>query len=291
MNIIRNELNSMGIVCDDVTMLQNKNGITVARIASSGKSYVLKCFRKEDFKREIMNYQVLSSLGIPTIKATAFTDSAILLEDIGQSTVYRLGMPADLSDPEVARRIAVWYKQLHNLGYDYVQQHGMDMYDEADYFTLENIACIKDKTRTQNVPAWSLLEQHFDMIRAMLNKVRRTLTYNDFYYTNMVVARDESSALMFDYNLLGKGYAYSDLRNVMSSLSDEAGKTFLEEYGNFDSTEKALDDVVSVVVTLYLACQREQFPNWAHSLLDEMETKFNEKIKVLLECQTRQFSY
>lgn len=290
-NNIYDEMNRMGIVCDSVTMLQHKDGVAVARIKSGGKSHVLKCFQKEAFKREIMNYQLLSSLGIPTIKLTAATDSAILLEDIEQSSVYRLGIPADMSDLEVVRRIAVWYKQLHKLGYDYVHQHGADMYDEADYFTLENIACIKDRTGTQNMPAWSLLEQHFDTISEMLNKVRRTLTYNDFYYTNMVVARDMSSALMFDYNLLGKGYAYSDLRNVTSSLSDEAGKAFLEEYGNFDSTEKALDDVVTVVVTLYLACQREQFPSWAHSLLDEIGTNFNEKIKVLLECQDRQFSY
>lgn len=81
----------------------------------------------------------------------------------------------------------------------------------------------------------------------------------------MVVAKDTSSALMFDYNLLGKGYAYTDVRNILSSLSEEAGKAFLDEYGAFDPMEKALDDVVSVVVTLYLACQRDVFPLWAQA--------------------------
>ncbi|MBQ8237701.1 MAG: NUDIX domain-containing protein [Oscillospiraceae bacterium] len=42
--------------------------------------------------------------------------------------------------------------------------------------------------------------------------------------------------------------------------------------GNFDPTDKALDDVVAVVVTLHLACRREQFPNRAHSLPDEVAT-------------------
>lgn len=200
MNIIHEEMNKMGIVCDSVTMLQDKGGVAVARITSGGKSYVLKCFRKEAFKREITNYRRLASLGIPTIQVTAVTDSAILLEDIGQSPVYRLGIPADMSDPEAARRIAAWYKQLHKLGYDYVQQHGAGMYDEADFFTLENIDRIKEKTDTQNAPAWSLLEHRFDTISAMLQQARRTLTYNDFYYTNMAVARDMSSALMFDYS-------------------------------------------------------------------------------------------
>ena len=32
----------------------------------------------------------------------------------------------------------------------------------------------------------------------------------------------------------GKGYAYTDVRNVLSSLSEEAGKAFLDEYCEFD---------------------------------------------------------
>ena len=153
------------------------------------------------------------------------------------------------------------------------------MYDEADFFTLENIASIKNKTETQDAPAWLLLEQNYTTISDLLRKARRTITYNDFYYTNMVVAKDKSSALMFDYNLLGKGYAYTDVRNVLSSLSEEAGKAFLDEYGMFDPVEKALDDVVSVVVTLYLACKRDVFPWWAQALLDELNTTFIKKIE------------
>ena len=155
------------------------------------------------------------------------------------------------------------------------------MYDESHFFTMENIACIKERTGTQNAHAWTLLEQNFHSICDMLCSAKQTLTYNDFYYTNMVVAKDKSSALMFDYNLLGKGYAYADLRNVMSSLSEEAGTAFLTEYGEFDPVEKVLDDVVSVVVTLYLACQRDAFPSWVRGLLDELETTFIDKIECL----------
>lgn len=186
-----------------------------------------------------------------------------------------------MSDPEVARRIAVWYKQLHSRGYGYVRQRGESMYDEADFFTIRNIAFIKEKTGTQNALAWVLLEQNDAAINDLLRRVRRTITYNDFYYTNMVVARDKSSALMLDYNLLGKGYAYTDVRNVLSSLSEEAGKAFLDEYGEFDPVEKALDDVVSVVVTLCLACQRDEFPSWAQALLDDLDTSLIEKIEFL----------
>ena len=279
MSMICNELNILGIACDNIFILQEKDGVTVARVTCNGESFVVKCFQKDEHKRELENYRLLSSLGIPTIRVIASTGSALLLEDIDRSTYYRLGIKEDMSDPEIARRIAVWYKQLHSQGYGYVCHHGESMYDEADFFTLENIASIKNKTETQDAPAWVLLEQNYSAISDLLRKARRTITYNDFYYTNMVVAKDKSAALMFDYNLLGKGYAYTDVRNVLSSLSEEAGKAFLDEYGDFDPVEKALDDVVSVVVTLYLACLRDEFPWWAQALLDELNTTFIKKIE------------
>ena len=279
MSIIYDELNKLSIACESISILQDKDGVAVARIAGNEKSYVVKCFQKDEHKREMENYRLLESLGIPTIRVIASTDSALLLEDIDCSPTYRLGIEEYMSDPEVARRIAVWYKLLHRRGYGYICQSGESMYDEADFFTLENIACIKEKTVTQDAPAWVLLEQNYAAINDLLHKTRRTITYNDFYYTNMVVAKDKSSALMFDYNLLGKGYAYTDVRNVLSSLSEEAGKAFLDEYGMFDPVEKALDDVVSVVVTLHLACQRDVFPWWAQALLDELNTTFIKKIE------------
>jgi len=279
MSIIQDELNKLGIACDSISILQDKDGVTVARIVSGEQTYVVKCFQKDEHKRELENYRLLASLSIPTIRVIASTDSVLLLEDIDRSISYRLGIEEDMSDPVVTRQIAAWYRQLHSQGYSYVCQHGESMYDEADFFTLENIASIKNKTETQDAPAWLLLEQNYTTISDLLRKARRTITYNDFYYTNMVVAKDKSSALMFDYNLLGKGYAYTDVRNVLSSLSEEAGKAFLDEYGMFDPVEKALDDVVSVVVTLYLACKRDVFPWWAQALLDELNTTFIKKIK------------
>ena len=281
MSIIHNELNKMGIVCQDVSVLQDKDGVIVARVVSGEKSYVVKCFQKYEYRREIENDWLLETLGVPTIQVIASTDSSVLLEDIACSAVFRLGVREDMSDLEVARRIAVWYKQLHSRGYAHVCQRGASMYDEADFFTIENIAYIKEKSGTQDAPAWRLLESHYAAFSHLLSKVRRTLTYNDFYYTNMVVAQDKSSALMFDYNLLGKGYAYSDVRNVLSSLSEEAGKAFLDAYGEFDPIEKALDDVVSVVVTLFFACQCDKFPRWAKALLDELDTSFVAKIEYL----------
>lgn len=178
-NTIQNELNKLGIVCDNISVLQDKDGVTVARIVSGEKSYVVKRFQKDEYRREMGNYRLLESLDIPSIRVIDSTDSALLLEDIDRSPIFRLGTQEDMSDPEIARRIAVWYKRLHSQGYDYVCQHGESMYDEADFFTLENIVCIKEKTGTQDALAWALLEQSFHAIRGMLCNARRTLTYND----------------------------------------------------------------------------------------------------------------
>ena len=38
MSIIHNELNKMGIVCQDVSVLQDKDGVIVARVVSGEKS-------------------------------------------------------------------------------------------------------------------------------------------------------------------------------------------------------------------------------------------------------------
>lgn len=87
MNIIDKELNKLSIACDNFSILQDKDGITVARIVSGEKSYVVKCFQKDEHKREMGNYRLLESLGVPTIRVIASTDSALLLEDIDCSPV------------------------------------------------------------------------------------------------------------------------------------------------------------------------------------------------------------
>ncbi len=283
MNFICREANKMGVLCNGISILQDKDGVVVARIKSNANSFIIKYFQNEEFKREITNYRLLSSLHIPTIKVIAATDSAILLEDIDYSAVYRLGTECDMDDPAVAKCIARWYRQLHCQGYDYVALYGAELYDESDFFTLENIKVIKENTGTQNAASWITLEQHFNAIYEMLQSRKKTLTYNDFYYTNMVVAKDRSSALMFDYNLLGKGYIYSDLRNVTSMLSPKVQNVFLTEYGYFDPLEAALDDVVGLVVSLHNACRRKDFPIWATSLIEDVNTTLDPKIQHLID--------
>ena len=94
--------------------------------------------------------------------------------------------------------------------------------------------------------------------------------------------------MMFDYNLLGKGYAYADLRNVCSSLSEEAQKAFYKEYDHpYDEAEAVLERVASVLITLYFACRQACFPPFANAALADLKSPaYVDQIKRLLELAT-----
>ena len=187
------------------------------------------------------------------------------MEDVEHSS-YRLGTIEDINNPQIAVLIARWYKMLHENGRKCVSTHSL--YDECDCLTIENIRAIRDKTGTSEIPAWKLIEGNFVQIKSFAVNFPRTLTYNDFHYTNLVVARDDTSALVFDYNMLGKGYVYADIRNVTTHMdSKEARTAFLSEYGKFDEKEKIVDDVICPLISLHIACQRKNFPDWGNILL------------------------
>lgn len=275
---LKQELKKFNVSFRNITIMQNKDGVIVARVQANAKSYIIKYFQKDEYKREIKNYKILKSLSIPTINLLGCTDSSVLMEDILQSDTFRLGAKEDLNDVVVASQIAEWYKLLHTSSKNF----DTEIYDETDLITRENIEFIKKKTDTQSLIIWKLIDDNFDIIISKIKALPRVLTYNDFYYTNLIVAKDKSSAFMFDYNLLGKGYVYSDIRNVCSSLGENAKKAFIETYGEFDKSEIIVDDVASVLVTLYYACQRETFPSWADYAVKELKTIFESKVSLLI---------
>ncbi|NLM79374.1 MAG: phosphotransferase [Ruminococcaceae bacterium] len=261
----KSEMQQMKIEYNDLSLIRNKDGVSVWRINLSEGSAVMKCFDKAEYRREITNYRLLNSLNIPTLKVLACTDHALVLEDIAYSS-FRLGSIEDMQDPQIAEKIAMWYRTLHQNGRAYASTHAL--YDECDCVTRENIDVIKEKTGTADLQVWHIIGDHFEDIQAVLQQMPRTLTYNDFHYTNLAVARDGSAALLFDYNMLGKGYVYADIRNVCSQLGQSARTAFLTAYGRFDEFEKDVDDAVNVISGLHIACQREVFPNWGQELLD-----------------------
>lgn len=271
MNSIHDLAAELGIANGSIAEIQAKDGVFVYRVTDLDASYILKYFAKEADRREILNYEILRSLGIPTLKIISSTNSALLMEDISQSETLRLGRPEDMHHPALAQQLAAWYKTLHREGKAYVKAYGENLYDEADVITPENMEYVAKKTGTGNRPVWALLHRNFNAVVSVIASIERTLTYNDFYYTNMIVARDHSAAFMFDYNLLGKGYAYADIRNVTYQLGSTAKEAFLSAYGQTDSKEITVDAVASVLTTLYFACLRPVFPRWAEAELQHLE--------------------
>jgi predicted nucleotidyltransferase len=273
------ELNRMNIVFNYLSLIRNKDGVSVWRVTADTDSYVMKCFDKPEYRREIANYQLLNSLGIPTLKMIAHTDCSLVMEDIERSA-YRLGTQKDMNNPNIAEKIALWYKTLHQNGRDYVNTH--DFPDEYDSITLDNLRLIQEKTETSGLQVWQVIEKHFEQIRSAVMELPRTLVYTDFYYTNLAVARDGSSALMFDYNLLHKSYVYSDIRNVCWSLGDEAKAVFLSVYGTYDERGATVDDVADTLSGLYNTCKRKSFPKWVN---DGSDIRLLTAVERLLEVK------
>lgn len=269
MDFLYAELEKMGVRALAMELIRDKDGAAVARVDTAEGPRVLKAFHGGGQAREIGNYAALAALGVPTLHVYAATGSALLLEDIDGGKLRR-GVEADLGDGHTARLIARWYRELHSRGYGYAAAHAAELYDENRALTPEALERVKERSGTAALPVWRLIGENWEKIKAAVDGARRTLTYNDFYYTNLAVARDGGSALMYDYGLLGAGYAYADVRNVCSALRGGAREAFLEEYGPVDGDEARLDAVVSVLNGLCSAYSRERAPAWAAGLLAEL---------------------
>lgn len=270
---IYNELSLIGVSPDkinDFSEIRNQKGVHLYRMKYDDRHLVVKYFEKDEFKREIEYYSILKSLNIPTIEVIGYTESILLLEDLDRSLNYRLGVESDLSDIQVAKSLASWYQNLHHEGSKFLINNIKKFYEEIDYITKENIEFVMDKTDTRDNQVWKILIDNLDLILLETNKFEETFTYNDFYWTNLVVSKDKKEAFMFDYNMLGVGFRYNDIKNVCSSLSDEAGKVFIKEYGEINQKEKEMDDVISIVVTLIQASKIPIFPTWAHESLKQV---------------------
>lgn len=247
----------------------NKDGIRIFRAKIEETYAVVKKFDESRFVREISNYKMLTEFNVPTLKVLGYGDTIIVLEDIEHSNLVRLGNETDLRDINIAKKIAQWYVQLHLAGLE-ISKDGL--YRESDEFKRANLSMLNDLFPEAS-PTLEYLLSNFHVIRNYIDHFSETITYNDFYWTNLIVSKDFSSAMMFDYNLLGRGYAYGDIRNVCSSLSPEAGSAFIETYDeeyrkqsgrSRNLYEKNLDDVISPIITLVFACRKARFPAWGN---------------------------
>ena len=265
-----------GITTEPLTqfeLIREKSGVYVYRCLYGGVPAVVKYFENESDRREILNYQILQRHGIPTIQTFAFGKASLVMEDILSSAIWRLGEAPDLKDATVASNLARWYFTFHENGANVPELD--NLYFEYDWITKANLLKLADKLPETTALCQFLVAQ-YEKLHALIYKPMFTLTYNDFYWVNFVVRKDSTAAMMFDYNLLGKGYRFSDFRNVCSSLSGPAGDAFRAEYEGLylakhghsrsqaEKLEQDIDEVLSPLFSLMVACfDREHFPDWA----------------------------
>jgi len=227
----------------EIQLIREKFGISVFRVTTDKEAYVGKYFNKRQThgRKEIRHYETLNSIGVPTLRMTAHTECLMLMEDIESSGKYRLGAQQDIADRAVARLIAGWFRQLHARGRG---RANLDcMYSIEDELSIKNMERAMKKTNSRGHPFWPVLADNLDGIKSAYARLCDTITYNDFWWDNMAVALDNSSALMFDYNCMRRGYAYADIRHILSVLSKEAGAAFLDAYGAYSQEEKAFEEL------------------------------------------------
>ena len=275
--MISEELDRYGLSGADFELIREKCGVILARVRTESAPRILKVFDDEPSRREIGNYRILRGLGVPTLGVFGCTERSILMEDIEASDTLRLGREEDLHDPDLIRAIARWYRRLHSRGEEYVREQGFGMYDEWELFTLEGIDLLSRRLGEDFRDALEGVKARFGSIRARMDAAPKTLCYNDFYYTNLAVAKDKSRALMFDYNLLGKGCYINDIENVTYWFTPEERELFIKEYGGVDEGLVALQREISPVITLISAVRRGIFPDWAEEAGRELNSNFTER--------------
>ena len=257
----------------EFNLISAKSGVYVFKCLFGGAPAVVKYYEKQDYKREISNYQLLAKYCIPTIKILAYGASSLVMEDISASEQWRLGALDDLKDSDIIKSLAQWYFALHENGNDAYELDAL--FFEYDSVTEENLNALVLRL-PEAKELFRFILAHYDKLRVMINKPSFTFTYNDFHWSNFVVRKEKNAAMMIDYNLLGKGYRFSDFRNVCWDLSDESKKAFVNEYGRLyfekhgktrkeaEEFERRVDDVMGPIYSLIIAfIERESFPEWA----------------------------
>ncbi|MCL2500877.1 MAG: metallophosphoesterase [Defluviitaleaceae bacterium] len=280
----------------DFELIRVKSDVFVYRCLYDGAPAVIKYFENEADRRELLNYKILRQHNIPTINVFAAGEATLVLEDITANADWRLATKDDLADPMIAESLARWYFIFHENG-AFVPELD-SLYFEFSTLTDKNIKMLLNKI-PEGYALLTYLLTHYDKFREIIHTPAFTLTYNDFYWTNLAVRKDKTAAMMFDYNLLGKGYRFSDFRNVTWPLSDKAKEAFTDTYNQLffdkykhnrtkaEEYERQIDDFAAPLFSLYFALtQHDGIPDWAQ---DEKEELLNgnllTKAKALLNAE------
>ena len=244
-------------------------GHRLYRIRTDRRSYVLKSFPVGNPGNEIKGYSLLRQLGVPTLDVIAMTETDLLLEDLTCSETWRLATEPDAGDRHVGRAVARWYWRFHEKGSALAASgSGLPPFlkREEDLLDCAGIESAGRALGLSRMDSWRLAADHIELLKLALSDFGTTLNYNDFHWTNLALSRKSGpgmEAIVFDYDLLGIGTRYSDVRNAVGSLSGEAITGFQEVYGSVDPGEKKLDRPLATLYALVSAVRMAMFPKWA----------------------------
>lgn len=255
-----------------VEVLSERHGQRLWRLIAGSRSYVLKWLPPAAARVELSAYRLLHFMGVPTVALLASNEQALLLDDVARSDTWRLAIEQDAADPGVARALAAWYRSFHDAGVALVAHGVAPAYLRRESDALEPTA-LQDAGRRLGLdgePGWDRAVAAVPALRAALERCETTLNHNDFFWTNLALARRGDRALVFDYHLLGIGTRASDVRNVTSSLATDAAEAFREAYGPLDETAVRLDRPLATLHALVVAARLPAVPRWAETSLDEV---------------------
>ena len=265
-------LGKLGVPAGEIRRVETisvRPGRRLYRIRTHKGSYVLKSFPVGNPGNEIKGYSLLRQLGVPTLEVIAMTETDLLLEDLTCSETWRLANEPDAGDRHVGRAVARWYWHFHEKGSALAASgSGLPPFlkREEDLLDRAGIESAGRALGLSRLDSWRLAADHIDLLKRSLSDFGTTLNYNDFHWTNLALSRKSGpgmEAIVFDYDLLGIGTRYSDVRNAVGSLSGEAIAGFQEVYGSVDPGEKTLDRPLATLYALVSAARMVTFPKWA----------------------------
>lgn len=246
----------------DFEVIYRKHDYTLYRVRIADASYVVKWFGGPEHI-EIPAYRLLRECGVPTLPVHGLTESAVLLEDLAASPHWRLATAEDVERAEVGRAVADWYRLFHEAGHRLPNLPAF-LTREVDALTPESVLEIGERLEMGELPVWRFAADYLQALQDAFRAFPETLNYNDFHWTNLALTREEPlRAVIFDYDLLGIGPVYCDIRNVLGSLGESARSAFLEVYGPVDERITVFDEPLSVLYSLQVAVRQPSLPAWA----------------------------
>lgn len=260
-------------------VVSDDDGVLVVRGHVGDDPVVVKRYAEPRLAREIANHQLLELLGVPTLPVLGAGEDWLVLADLVDAG-YRHGTPDDLFDPRIARLLARWYDQLHAAGESVPDAALAGLWTELDVVDADGLAGVAARWPELALQvAWA--QDRLPEWRRVLADLPRTLTYNDFWYTNLAVSWDGSSALMHNHGLLGAGLRVGDVRNVTVAMSDAAASAFRAEYERLaaargvrlDAGAVELDEALGHLAALILASQADATPAWAEASLEWLRAR------------------